>query len=373
MDLVLIDIENGVLQIRNQDLVSGVLLVGDYDNLVYRCKRIVVQSGSPELVSSLAISEDDGRTVLEVESVKTLLLGIVDSDTLLACFDLDALKGLVVLELSMSLEGEFSKFALWQPENNDLLVINDRVGENLGSGVEKCLLAKVEVCWDDLGLVAVDGDIATVLGDGHVFAVGAGALIEVAAPAGRIAVDTSDVDVASCIGFEINIGWLTYCVWGVVENRNVDTSIPGGFFEKLHVVCSRLVENPLIVILPLTTQLVFNLNTNIATVSDEVGLNDLGDLSPVLGPSLRKSGVIIAKLAVLSSGDPKGESSGVSFGIDVGTRTDEEVKTELLGQGHDGDEIVGAILKIEDAGGGFVVAPAVVDAEGSEAGSLDLL
>lgn len=182
---------------------------------------------------------------------------------------------------------------------------------------------------------------------------------------------------------------MTYSVWGVVENRNVNTSIPGGFFEKLHVVCSRFVQNSLIIVLPLTTQLVFDLNmsvfkpfhficdnylehSNIATISDEVRLNNLGDLSPVLGPSLRKSGVIIAKLAVLASGDPKRESSGVSLGIDVGTRTDEEVKAELLGQGHDGDEIVGAILKVEDAGGGFVVAPAVVDAEGSEAGSLDL-
>lgn len=65
----------------------------------------------------------------------------------------------------MSFECKLSKFALWQPENNNLFVINDRVGENLGSGVEECLFAKVEVCWDDLGLMAVDGDIATVLGD----------------------------------------------------------------------------------------------------------------------------------------------------------------------------------------------------------------
>lgn len=35
MDLVLVDIEDGILQIRNEDLVSGVLLVGDYDKLAF--------------------------------------------------------------------------------------------------------------------------------------------------------------------------------------------------------------------------------------------------------------------------------------------------------------------------------------------------
>lgn len=49
------------------------------------------------------------------------------------------------------------------------------------------------------------GEVGDIVLDvvGHVFAIGAGALIEVAAPAGRIAVDTGDVDVASCIGFEV--------------------------------------------------------------------------------------------------------------------------------------------------------------------------
>jgi hypothetical protein len=173
-----------------------------------------------------------------------------------------------------------------------------------------------------------------------------------------------------------------------VKNGNVNTGISSGVFEKLHIICSRLVQNSLVIVLPLATQFIFDLNMsvfkpfrficdrylehgNIATIGNEMRFNDLRNLSPILGPRLRKSGVIIAKLAVLSSRNPKRESSGVSLGIDVGTRTDEEVKTELLGQGHDGDKIVGAILKVEDAWGGFVVAPTVVDAESSEAGGFD--
>jgi nitrogen fixation protein len=35
MDFVLVDIEDGVVQIRNEDLVSGVLLVGDYVELAF--------------------------------------------------------------------------------------------------------------------------------------------------------------------------------------------------------------------------------------------------------------------------------------------------------------------------------------------------
>jgi hypothetical protein len=35
MDLVLVDVEDRVLQIRNEDLVSGVLLVGDLNKLAF--------------------------------------------------------------------------------------------------------------------------------------------------------------------------------------------------------------------------------------------------------------------------------------------------------------------------------------------------
>lgn len=127
-------------------------------SLINRRKRVVIQCRSPELVSSLSISQNNGGAILQVESEKTLLLSVVDSNALLASLDLDALQRLVVLELGVSLESELSLLALRKPEDNDLLVVDDGVGEDLGRRVEECLLAEVEVSWDDLGLMAVNGN-----------------------------------------------------------------------------------------------------------------------------------------------------------------------------------------------------------------------
>lgn len=127
-------------------------------SLIDRRKRVVIQCRSPELVSSLSISQNNGGAILQVESEKTLLLGVIDSNALLASLDLDALQRLVVLELGVSLESELSLLALRKPEGNDLLVVDDGVGEDLGRRVEECLLAEVEVSWDDLGLMAVNGN-----------------------------------------------------------------------------------------------------------------------------------------------------------------------------------------------------------------------
>lgn len=60
-------------------------------SLIDRRKRVVIQCRSPELVSSLSISQNNGGAILQVESEKTLLLSVVDSNALLASLDLDAL------------------------------------------------------------------------------------------------------------------------------------------------------------------------------------------------------------------------------------------------------------------------------------------
>lgn len=123
---------------------------------------------------------------------------------------------------------------------------------------------------------------------------------------------------------------------------------------------------------PLSTLQPYLEHGNIAAIGNEMWLNNLGNLSPILRPSLSVSRIIVSKLAVLSGRDPQRKASGVSLGIDVGTRTDQEIEAELFGKGHDRHEIVGAIFEVEDAWGRFVVAPAVVDAEGCEAGGFDL-
>lgn len=63
-----------------------------------------------------------------------------------------------MLELGVSLESELSLLAPRKPEDNDLLVVDDGVGEDLGRRVEECLLAEVKVSWYDLGLMAVNGN-----------------------------------------------------------------------------------------------------------------------------------------------------------------------------------------------------------------------
>lgn len=48
-----------------------------------------------------------------------------------------------------------------------------------------------------------------------------------------------------------------------MEYRNIDTGLPGGLLEKLHIVGGRLIQDSLVVILPLTAQLVLNLHSSV--------------------------------------------------------------------------------------------------------------
>lgn len=147
--------------------LTCVVSSAELTSLVDRREGVVVQCRSPELVSRLSISQNNGRAIFEVESEKTLLLSVVDSNALLARLHLNTLERLVMVELGVSLKGELSLLALRKPENNDLLVVDDRVSEDFGGRVEECLLAEVEVSWDDLGLMAVDSDCALVLRNGN--------------------------------------------------------------------------------------------------------------------------------------------------------------------------------------------------------------
>lgn len=101
-------------------------------------------------------------------------------------------------------------------------------------------------------------------------------------------------------------------------------------------------------------------------------LNDLRYLSPVFRPGLGKSGIVVAQPAILAGRHPQRKSSRVGLGIDVGTWADQEIETELFCQCHDRHKVVRAILEVEGSWGGFVVAPAVVDAEGIESGRFNL-
>lgn len=105
--------------------LTSVVSSAELTSLVGGRERVVIQCRRPDIVSSLSVSQNNGGAIVQVESEKTLLLSVVDSNALLARLHLDAIERLVMLELGVSLEGELSLLALRKPKDNDLLVVDD--------------------------------------------------------------------------------------------------------------------------------------------------------------------------------------------------------------------------------------------------------
>lgn len=55
------------------------------------------------------------------------------------------------------------------------------------------------------------------------------------------------------------VGWKSHSIGGVVEDGYVDTSVSCRILQELHVIRSRFVQDPFVIILPLATQLVLDL------------------------------------------------------------------------------------------------------------------
>ena len=106
---------------------------------------------------------------------------------------------------------------------------------------------------------------------------------------------------------------------------------------------------------------------HVATVGHQVRRDDLGNLGPVSLPRRCVFGIVIAQFPIFSRGQPKWKATSIGLGIDVGSGSDEKVQADLLGEGHDTCEVVGAGVEVENAGGRLVKAPAVVNREGVEA------
>jgi len=55
------------------------------------------------------------------------------------------------------------------------------------------------------------------------------------------------------------VGWKSHSIGGVVEDGYVDTSVSCRVLQELHIIRSGFVQNSFVIILPLATQLVFDL------------------------------------------------------------------------------------------------------------------
>lgn len=137
-------------------------------SFVGRGKGVVVEGGHPEEVGGGAVEEDGAGAVAEVDQGDALLLGVGDGDVGLARVGGEV--GDVGLADDLgggdARDGELAGLALGQPQGDDLAAVGNDVAQHLGGGVQQRLVAKGEVGDEDLGLVAVDGDGAAVLGDG---------------------------------------------------------------------------------------------------------------------------------------------------------------------------------------------------------------
>lgn len=154
-----------------------------------------------------------------------------------------------------------------------------------------------------------------------------------------------------------------------MRQRNINTVVSGRVFEKLHVLLYRCVVCSVGDVFPLVPQLVLDLeNHDVSSIGDEMRRDDARYLAHVRFPGFGVARVVVSQLAVRAGRHPQRESSGVGFGIHVGARADDHVHAQLLGHGHDGSEVMGPGLEVEDARLGVVVTPVVVNGEGIEAG-----
>jgi len=58
---------------------------------------------------------------------------------------------------------KFARFAHWDVQHQNIFAVHYRVGKDLGGRVNERLVAReLEVCRDDFGLVAFDGDFGGI-------------------------------------------------------------------------------------------------------------------------------------------------------------------------------------------------------------------
>lgn len=100
---------------------------------------------------------------------------------------------------------------------------------------------------------------------------------------------------------------------------------------------------------------------DVAAISYEVRLDDSRDVGPIRRPGLGVLRVVRSQGPVRTRGKPQRVSACICLRIDVGTRPNDHVHPQLLGQLHYGGEVVRSRLEIKSALGRLMVSPVVVD------------
>lgn len=86
-------------------------------------------------------------------------------------------------------------------------------------------------------------------------------------------------------------------------------------------------------------------------------LDNLRDSLPIRLPSSRVLRIVCPQVPIFARRQPHGVPTGVGFSVDIRPWPNNHIQAYLLGKGHDGREVVGPRVKVEDALGRIVVAP----------------
>ena len=164
------------------------------DGLIGRCEWILGQVRRPEEITCRLINNDNLDAIAEFVDTLAIDCGNIHQDTKAVSLD-GGIRSVSILSsraLLGALDVEFSSFAGTGPENRDGSVVNDGVCENLGSGVGDGVIANGKVGHEDLRLMSVQHNGAS-LWNGQVANRGANVKLEFLFGARRRVVVDSDV------------------------------------------------------------------------------------------------------------------------------------------------------------------------------------
>lgn len=166
---------------------------------------------------------------------------------------------------------------------------------------------------------------------GNVFSIGTRTLVQIAAPARRVAVDACNIDITSSIRSEVLRPALRIQIRIIVRQRYINSILPCSVFEGLHVATGWDIWSFRVNIAPLFTVLVLNLvNDGITSVGNEVLAGNFGEFREVWFPSSGIPSVVVAKGSICAGRQPKWETTRIGFSIDIWSRTHNDIQADTF-------------------------------------------
>jgi hypothetical protein len=98
--------------------------------------------------------------------------------------------------------------------------------------------------------------------------------------------------------------------------------------------------------------------------------NHFGHLLHVRLPGIGVSRIVVTQSAVVTSGEPARKSSCVCFGVDIWSRTEDDIEAQILGYLEESLEVVSSSLEIQDTVFWGVPTPIPIHTKCVEASSL---